>query len=65
MLTAPRAIARVKCWNPERMDEPVRYGVKMAFTCVFVEVSPGRQCIARDIFETHSEPSCLELNGIL
>ena len=37
MLNAPRAIARVKCWNPDRMDDPVFYGVKLAFTCVYVE----------------------------
>ena len=37
MLNAPRAIARVTCWNPDRMHDPVFYGVKLAFTCVYVE----------------------------
>ena len=37
MLTAPRAIARVRCWNPDRLEEPVRYGGKLAFTCCHVE----------------------------
>ena len=37
LLTAPRAIARVRCWNPDRQDDPVFYGTKMAFTCVHVD----------------------------
>ena len=37
MLTAPRAIARVRCWNPDRLEEPVRYGGKLAFTCCHVD----------------------------
>ena len=37
MLNAPRAIARVRCWNPDRLEEPVRYGGKLAFTCCHVD----------------------------
>ena len=37
MLHAPRAIAKVRCWNPDRLDEPVFYGNKLAFTCVHVD----------------------------
>jgi hypothetical protein len=37
LLDAPRAVAKVRCWNPERRDDPIFYGTKLAFTCVFVE----------------------------
>ena len=37
LLHAPRAIAKVRCWNPDRADEPVFYGNKLAFTCVHVD----------------------------
>jgi len=41
LLAAPRAIARVHCWNPDRMHDPVFYGAKLAFTCVHVvEILP-------------------------
>jgi hypothetical protein len=37
LLDAPRAIAKVRCWNPDRADDPVFYGRKMAFTCCHVD----------------------------
>ena len=37
LLRAPRAVARARCWNPDRADDPVFYGSKLAFTCVHVD----------------------------
>lgn len=37
LLHFPRAVARARCWNPDRADDPVFYGSKLAFTCVHVD----------------------------
>ena len=37
LLHFPRAVARARCWNPDRADHPVFYGSKLAFTCVHVD----------------------------
>lgn len=37
LLGAKRAIAKVRCWNPDREDDPIFYGSKLAFTCVHVD----------------------------